>query len=293
MEYINKRYDIITDKPVEETKILTISDLHWNFKLQKEDIDDLIIQINDYLPNYIFLLGDICTYNDLQDYDFKKTMLYFFKLLVLISKTYIVFGNHDYINSDTDKRCFVDVNRLLDFYDKTGVQVINNDIITENNLNIIGFNKNPETYADELCNIETLEQEIYSLMQKINSSLNEENFSILLTHSHLDLLKLQKELLEKINLILAGHTHDGLVPYFLKKIFPKNTSIMTGNKFFVNNTRGDFIQDDKIFIINGGVTKISAFYPKWVQKMTKNFYKSELDFIKIKTILTPKIDLKK
>ena len=287
MKYINKRYDVISEKPIDETKILTISDLHWDQKLNKNDVDDLIVQINDYLPNYIFLLGDVCTYKSLEDYDFKDTLLYFYKLLALISKTYIVFGNHDYINSDTQKRCFIDVNKLLSFYDKTRIQVLNNEIITENNLNIIGFNKNPETYKYELLDTKDLEQEITSLMEKINNLLNKDYYSILLTHSHLDLLKLKKELLENIDMILSGHTHNGLVPPFLERVFPPNTSIMTGNKFFQKDTRGEFIHDKKVFIVNGGVTKISQFYPKIIQKTAKNIYPGELDIIKIKTLKKP------
>ena len=47
-------------------KIL-ISDMHFNREITKSELDDLILKINDKLPEYIFILGDITTYNNLED----------------------------------------------------------------------------------------------------------------------------------------------------------------------------------------------------------------------------------
>lgn len=67
MEYIYKQYEVETQKKLNEKKIVTISDLHLNENITKYELDDLIIKINDLLPEYIFILGDVTSYNHLQN----------------------------------------------------------------------------------------------------------------------------------------------------------------------------------------------------------------------------------
>lgn len=283
MEYIYKQYTIETKKVTDDKRIVTISDLHFNSKTDLNEIDALLLKINDLIPNYIFILGDIFTYNNLENITFQKNILLFFKLLSTIGKSYLIFGNHDQIEIQKKQKYFVNINKLLDFYQNTGIKVINNDLIKVDEFDIIGFNKFLNNYADEFIQSENLKREIIELHAKLKNLLTKDRFTIMLTHSHLDLLKTECQLLKYCDLILAGHTHNGLVPNFLESFISPNKGLFTKGKLFQNNIRGTFIENDQTFIVNGGITKISDNKPKLIKKITKSWYPSEIDLIKINT----------
>jgi hypothetical protein len=276
MDYTKKEYNIITDKVNEETKIVTISDLHWNESLQIDDINNLIVNINDILPKYVFILGDLCSFNNFYNHEFKEKFLHFFKLLKSITNTYVIFGNHDYLENELSKKYFLNIEKLIDFYDHLGINVLNNTVFKDNNLNIIGFNKTPINYELEFKNTKKLEEQLKNLLDKINTLLDKEKYTILLTHSHLDLLKLEKDLFEMVDLILSGQTHNGLIPDFLENVFPNTTSI------FFKNTKENIINDKPQIIVNGGITKISDSHSTIIKSLTKSLYKKEIDIINIK-----------
>ena len=103
----------------------------------------------------------------------------------------------------------------------------------------------------------------------------------MLTHSHLDLLKFESELMNICDLILAGHTHNGLVPNKLESIISPNTGLYTKGKLFPRNIRGSFSANQKNIIVNGGITKISDNKPRLIKKLTKSLYPGEIDLIKL------------
>ena len=283
MEYITKQYGILTEKNIKETNIVTLSDLHWDYTLGIQDIYDIVSRLNDYFPEYIFILGDISTFDNLQEYNFKKKLLYFFKLLATISKTYVVLGNHDYLFNDKEKNLFVNINKLLDFYDRCNIKVLNNYYTSDDNFNIVGFNKSPKLYHDELNNISNLKLEVMELMKKIDKVLTHDKFNILLTHSHLGLLSLDKNILKPFDLVLSGHTHNGMVPNFLEKFIDQDKALYTGKEFFKPNMRGQIVNDHQIYVINGGITKISNSRSDILKSLSR-FYPGEIDFVKIKSL---------
>ncbi|MBQ8472476.1 MAG: metallophosphoesterase [Bacilli bacterium] len=284
MKYIYKQYEIETKKDIKDKKIVTISDLHFNPNITKSEIDDLILKINDKLPEYIFLLGDITTFNNLEDNKFKENILYFFKLLGSISKTYLVLGNNDFLKNPSEKLHYVNKDKIIDFYSNLNIKLLYNYVVQDNDLNIIGFNKLPIHYTYELKDIFKLREEISEIVEKIKHLLDNDKYTIFLTHSHLDILKLQLEFFKNIDLILAGHTHNGLVPNFLENIFPKNMGIYTGGKLFQNNIRGMIKNDNQTIIVNGGITKISDSHSSTIKKLTKSLYPGEFDLINIKRV---------
>ena len=284
MEYIYKQYEIETKKDIRDKKIITISDLHFNPNITKYEIDDLILKINDKLPEYIFILGDITTFNYLEDNKFKEKILYFFKLLGSISKTYLILGNNDFLKNPSEKLHYVNKDKIIDFYSNLNIKLLYNYVVQDNDLNIIGFNKFPINYLYEFKDISKLRHEISELIVKISNLLDNDKYTIFLTHSHLDILKLQLEFFKNIDLILAGHTHNGLVPNFLENIFPKNLGIYTKGKLFPNNVRGMIENDNQIIIVNGGITKISDSHSNTIKTLTKSLYPSEIDLINIKRV---------
>ena len=275
MEYIYKQYNLETTKNIKDKKIITISDLHFNPNITKYDLDNLILKINDKLPEYIFILGDITTFNNLEN------ILYFLKILGTISKTYLVLGNKDFSYNPKIKYQVVNKEKLIDFYRNLNVKLIYNYLVSDDDINIIGFNKNPLNYPYELKDILKLKEEMEVLFLKIKNLLENDKYTIFLTHSHIDLLKLEMEFLDNLDLILAGHTHNGLVPNCLEGVFPKNLGIFTCNKYFQNDIRGMITNCNQTLIVNGGITKISDSHPKIIKKLTKSLYPGEIDLINI------------
>ena len=236
MEYNYKNYEIMTAKKIDETKIVTISDLNWNKNITRSDINDLIVRINDILPKYIFILGNVCTFNNLEDDEFNKKLTYFFKLLSCIGKSFIVFGNHDYMLDENNKAFYTNIDNLLNYYNQAIPYYINNYLTTDDNFNIVGFNKNHLSYN----NLESARNEILSLVDKIDNVLDKSKFNILITHYELEHLKLEKKLLETFDLILTGTNHKTIK----KKKF-----------YFKDNDDDEILSEDKAIIKTGGVCK--------------------------------------
>ena len=283
MKYIYKQYEVKTPKKLKEKKIVTISDLHLKESITKYELDDLIIKINDLLPQYIFILGDVTSYNHLQNKNFQKNLLYFLKVLASLAKTYMVFGNHDYLIDSKNKLFFTNLNNLLEFYDKTNVKVLHNYVVEDNDMNIVGFDKLPIYYDLEMKDFSKLKEQLLYLLTKIKKVLENQKYTILLTHSHLDFLKLEKDILKVYDLILAGHTHNGLVPNNLERFFQKNQGFITHKKFFLDNIRGMIeVNNTPRIIVSGGTTKIGESHSQVIKTLTKPLFKGEIDYIKIK-----------
>ena len=283
MEYIYKQYEVETQKKLNEKKVVTISDLHLNENITKYELDDLIIKINDLLPEYIFILGDVTSYNHLQNKNFQKNLLYFLKVLASLAKTYMVFGNHDYLIDSKNKLFFTNLNNLLEFYDKTNVKVLHNYVVEDDDMNIVGFDKLPIYYDLEMKDFSKLKEQLLYLLTKIKKVLENQKYTILLTHSHLDFLKLEKDILKVYDLILAGHTHNGLVPNNLERFFRKNQGFVAHKKFFPDNIRGMIkVSNTPPIIVNGGITKIGESHSQIIKTLTKPLFKGEIDYIKIK-----------
>ena len=110
------------------------------------------------------------------------------------------------------------------------------------------FKENPNEYVDYINTLKMLQ-------------LQSEKFNILLAHSPKNILngnsidEYIKEL-KKINLILTGHMHAGLIPYNLRN---KSGVGLTGpgKSIFPKNCYGVVEDEDIISITTGGVTKIA------------------------------------
>lgn len=200
MEYKNIGYQILTSKTIPDTKIVTISDLNFNKETDKHDMIDLVLSINDLMPNYVFILGNICTYDQIQYTVFENNLNCFFELLSCISKIYVVFGSNDYKINNLEKKYLIQIEKLIALYQKYNMQIVNNILIENKDLNIVGFNKDPNSYN----NIEKAKQELLTLLNEIKEKIDNNKFSTLITHYDLLNLKMEKELLEIFDIILTG-----------------------------------------------------------------------------------------
>ena len=201
--YKFKQYEINTNKSMnnEETRIITLSDLNWNNTTTKYDVNDLIVAINDLYPKYLFILGNIANYKYLQDKQLLNNLKYFFELLASITKTYIVFGKKDY---EYENEKYTNIDNLISIYNNFKVSCINNSIISDTDVNIMGINLEPNKHY----NNQEKKKKILELINKYNYNINNSILNILITHADISGLKNDLELINKFDLILSKSSYN-------------------------------------------------------------------------------------
>ena len=248
-----KKYKVVTDKKV-SMKIVHISDIHYakNFNLKR--LDMLLKKIKMINPNYICITGDLIdVYNITKDSDF-IFFKDFIKSLSEICKVIISIGNHEYILEIDDGYDFViDISWLYDL-ESDRIKVLDNSIYSDNNISFIGFNPCYDFYLNREVSISSSDNlKLYKLINKSSS-----NYNILLLHTPFfifddDNYKKIKDF-NKIDLVLCGHTHGGMIPSFVPGTFG---IIAPSKKFFPKNVRGRKKLNGTEIIISSGVTKLS------------------------------------
>ena len=199
MEIVYKTYASEIEQQMKEHKIATLSNLNLHINTTLGELNDLFLNIYDQLPDYIFLLGNMFPYYYLEDNNFKKNILHLYKLLTVIAKVYVVFGEVDYKLEDNR---LINENYLTDFYQNLGITVLNNKVLDINNILLIGYNRNPSLYSKS--KIITLKDDILEFIKKIEYVLTSDKYKIFLTNSSRDLLKLELDFFKHIDLILAS-----------------------------------------------------------------------------------------
>ena len=214
---ITKEYQIETtiDDSFDGLKIVHFSDLHYLRITNKETTQSIIEEINLLNPDIVVFTGDLI------DKDYKpndKDISNLKELLTSIKSKYgkySVLGEHDIKVEDTIK----------DIYISSNFTLLDNsyDVIYGNNNNklfIGGLSNNPD--IDKVMNYFTDNEDI--------------SYKIILTHEpdYTDII-LSKY---KVNLVLAGHSHNGQIniPYVKKLFLPYGSKKYYENYYKVNDT---------------------------------------------------------
>ena len=224
MDYKYNEYEIKTKKEIPHTRIVTLSDLNWDENLKKSNMDDIIVRINDIVPKYTFLLGNITSYNTLKKTLFQEKLKYFFDLLSCITEPYLVFGEKDYKYDDS----YTTIDNLINIYNQFNVSVVK-DIIEEYDTNIIGLNLKPDTHFTP----EQKKKKVEELIKRIDTIINNNKFTILMTHSDLSVLKHEKDLLNYFDLILTKTNSTMEQVSLMDKLKSKETNVI--NNFLIEN----------------------------------------------------------
>ena len=222
MDYRYKKYEIKTKKEIPQTKIVTLSDLNWNGHTTKGEIDDIIVRINDILPQYVFLLGNITTYDNLKNRLFRNKLKYFFDLLSCISRPYLVFGEKDYRIQES----YTSIDNLINIYNQFNVSIVNG-ILEESDINILSLNLKPEVHYS----MDQKKKTIQELIKRIDSIIDNKKFNVLMTHSDLSVLKHEKELLKYFDLILTKTNSSVEQPSFFDRFRSKEEKVI--NNFLI------------------------------------------------------------
>ncbi|MEG1705857.1 MAG: metallophosphoesterase [Clostridia bacterium] len=252
MKTITIKYNLKSNK-ISNVKIAHISDIHYSHKYKIERFKIIVDELKKINPQYICITGDLIDSDEmLEDKLEYNIFIKFIKELSQIGKVLITLGNHEMkhkINFSKDKYMEI-VNK---FKNIDNVIILENEAIVLDKINFIGFNPSNEYYDKKGKNAKLLVD--YFNEQQFSIK---DNYNILLIHTPKDLLKdkIYNEIksFNKIDLILAGHTHGGLMPNNIKG---HCGIISPGKKILPRDVRGCLIRNNTNLIISSGIIRLS------------------------------------
>lgn len=215
---VKTTYELSSDK-VDDLKIIEIADLHMSTSLTISELQKYCNEMSSEEADIVVLAGDIFDENTPLDDMVKASKV----LSSIKSKQgiYYVYGNHDngrYDNSEFGPR------EIRHNFEINGVTVLDDEVISLNNINIIGrkdasfWGTNPRLSMEQL--IEMIPE------------TKRDNYNIVLDHQPLEL---NENANLKMDLQLSGHTHGG-------QLFPMGVIQSFFSDTLVNGQRdiGDF-----------------------------------------------------
>jgi hypothetical protein len=257
-------------------KIALITDLHYEEDYDLNIFSNILNILKDNKPDFICLSGDIIDRNNLiKKEDLLIPLKQFIQDLGNITQTIVTIGNHElcnrHIKGDFNlvNDWFLKLNRIENIY------YLYNKSLVRGNICFTSFDLPFEYY--EIKSGKKSEQYLLKNIDK-NINLTKKYYNILLSHSPIDIIKekvlKESEEMKKVNLILSGHMHNGMVPPFLDG--KGNIGIIGPyNMILPTTARNKIIKkiDDReiTLIISGGVVKISSGHSKLLHSFNKLF----------------------
>ena len=243
------------------TKICLIADIHFSNKFKTEIFQEIVDNIKTNNPDYICIVGDIIDYTEIENSDNIDLLYNFIKDLSKIAKVIITLGNHDVtmLEKNKGKTPFKHKYKYPDALVKNikaikNATLLSNEVYEEKNIRFIGYEESYEAYYDEKNGYKIALDEI----NKLISDIDDKKYNVLLSHNPLNftLNDMYKDIknFQKINIILSGHTHNGMLPNFMKT---NHLLISPRKKWFTKDGRGHIIKDGVDIIVTGGITKLS------------------------------------
>jgi len=269
MNKIEVHKDIIYNNRItKDITIIHIGDIHFNKQTKDKKLDKIKETIINNNPDYVVITGDLIdTPSVTKDKPTIKRLLVFLTDISNHTKVIISIGNHDVFKTD-DFKFFKNLNELKNIY------VLNNESYIDESIYISGFTL-PTNYYYNLNKRESKEVLIEHLKKhkKLINNLPVFIPKVSLIHSPIKLP--EKEvltLLKEYDLLLSGHTHNGMVPKILNKFFKPNTGIIAPNKrLFPEVARGkiekNIFNKKMTIIITGGITKLGEKSTKALSKL--------------------------
>ncbi|NLL02216.1 MAG: metallophosphoesterase [Mollicutes bacterium] len=220
-------------------KIVHFSDLHFGSTVRTPELKKIINQINLLKPEIIFFTGDLI------DKDAKVSKDDLVELIALLNSldavnTYMVKGNHDFINS------YEEILKNL------------NIKLLQNQSELFYYNDNTPIMIIGLDDYLNGKEDI----TKAFENYSEEYYTILLTHEPDVVLKLNDY---EPDIILAGHSHNGQVrlPFIGSIVKVKGAEHYYDEKYYI---------DDIPLFISGGLG--TSKYPfRLFNHPSINFYR--------------------
>lgn len=232
--------------------ISLISDIHYSKKLNKNTIPKLLNKLKNEKSDYICIPGDII--DESTDYD--DYIDNFFKDLNQNYKVIICLGNHDLSSFQKSNQVYNDTKWYNNLKKYENIHILNNEQFIDNNICFTGitplFDKD-NNYLDNTSNTINILN---------NMELKTKRYNILLSHSPLTILSdkslYNNNFINKQNLILCGHMHNGLILPFMDKLYKSNRGLVGPKKtLFPKYAKGQLKINNTDIIICKGITKLA------------------------------------
>lgn len=186
-------------------KIALVSDVHAGASVHREQVAKVVDKLLDLRVDMVALVGDLVD-GPLEQLAGRMLPLW---LLHYRHRIYYVSGNHEYYYGDARK--------WFSEFGRHGIEVLNNKCDMYKGVCIVGVND----ISSETSGIDGHSMNLTEAMQNCSAKSSR----ILLSHNPASVLTFSAEDLEKVDVVLSGHTHAGqyyvlvpliswLLPYF-------------------------------------------------------------------------------
>jgi len=252
MSLVKRIYEFKSNKVEKSIKLFGITDMHFTKYTKTKKLDSLLKVIKSSKCDYVIFGGDLIDNTKRIDDISLKRLYDFFVRMCKDNKVIFIKGNHDTKDSENEyydlNPFFDELSKLENFFYLDGVK---NRKIKFFDITFYGFEFDNEFYYDYKEENEDL---IVKRANNILNGVNASEFNVLMFHSPILLLKesVRKKInsIDKIDLILCGHMHNGLIPDYIdnsmshkgilsprRKLFPS----FSRNKLTFNGTTAIFM----------------------------------------------------
>ena len=200
-------------------KIVHFSDLHYNRGISLKQVSSVIDEINLIRPDIVVFTGDLIDKDvTLNEKDYNDLTNLLMKIKTKYGK-YAIMGNHDIANAD----------KIVNVYDGSNFKYLDNDY------DVI-YSKNNETiFIGGLNSVSENKDDISKMMSYFKDD-NDADYKIVLVHEP----DISDNIVSdySVNLILAGHSHNGQVrlPIIGPIYTPPHAKKYYDNYYSINGT---------------------------------------------------------
>ena len=245
-----KEYTII-DKNIPDNfdglKIVHFSDIHYNRAISLTKVEDVIKEINLINPDIVVFTGDLIDMDaTLTNKDYTNLTNVLRKIHAKYGK-YAILGNHDY---------YKDSEKVINIYTDSNFKYLDNDY------DIIYNNKNEPIFMGGV-NTSSYDKDDVDKTMAYFDNHDDSIYKIILIHEPDITSNIVKDY--SVNLILAGHSHNGQVrlPFIGAIYTPPGAKKYYDNYYDVNGTK---------LYISSGLGVSTANYRLW-NRPSINFYR--------------------
>lgn len=253
MSNIKKLFYKVNTKTVDK-RIILLSDIHYFSKKEKKYLNKVLAELKKIEYDYLCISGDLLDRSRVKDEDL---LVEWIKDLSELSKVIISIGNHELTNDrkehlyDFNEELYKRIKKIKKVY------VLDNDTYTDGNIRFIGLTLPVDYYY------KYGENKNY-FMRFVNNKFKmpfKDKYNVLLCHSPRAVTNLETfektKLLENVQLVLSGHMHAGVTPYWMRKILKGRGLIGPFKDLFPKDAYGHVKRKGTDIIISSGITTAS------------------------------------
>lgn len=259
-DYLQVRYiNLYNEKVTDDLKILAISDIHISNLVSFKKIKRIERQFLKEKADYIVFVGDLIDrVEEINNSESLFKLKHLLEFSAKVAKTFVVLGNHDYIHRENYSSYKEKISLVIK--NIQGITLLDNDVYSDDELWLMGYTETIKYYRRKNYDFKEFYND-FSKHDLLYKNVDKRLPSVALVHSpEFSDDKRCISLLNKYDLIICGHTHDGCVPFGVGE-FTRGI-ISPKKKFFPKNVRGIRKIGNGYILVTGGVIKISKCAPK-------------------------------